>query len=184
MLSTPALDIHLRLFSRRSTPPSSKAQTTHIYHAITAPTPIMQHSDYNTPNHKPQAARLEIRNTATITPIALRTPTQRIILRPTNLTRLRILVAFEFRPRANWRIGMEFFALLILLELRLRLRGLGLRRLVDSRGAEGPCGSLLEVLEDLLFFFRQARRRRHSSEWHGRSVVGVAERRGGGQGSG
>lgn len=66
----------------------------------------------------------KVRNPPPIAPIPIRTPSQRLILRTSNLTRLRVLLALEFRLHANGRI-----------RVRLGL-GLGGRRLVDLGRAE------------------------------------------------
>lgn len=80
-----------------------------------------------------KSATSKIRDTSIIAIIAV---TQRIILRPSNLTGLRVRIALELGRRTAPRVGMQNF---------LGLRGL--------RG--GP----LEAFEGLLVFRRETRRR-------------------------
>ena len=107
---------------------------------------IVTNALYHQTKYIHPASGLKIGNPSTVTPITLRTPSQRLILRPSNLPRLGILVALEFRPGTHARVGMESFALT-----------LGGGRLIDLGGAEGAGRLFLEFLEHLLLFFGERR---------------------------
>lgn len=122
-------------------------------------------------------------------------PPQRLILRPTDLSRLRIDVALKLRRRAAPQIRMQLLALSRRLDSN-RLFGPGIRsrRLVDPRlrlgrgggcrgggvggggggfgCAEGACARFLQLLEYLLLFFWEARGRGGSFEGRGGTVAG------------
>lgn len=135
----------LNIYTEQEGIKTSHLETKHkppIYsHAIKIPTPNDATTKLlYTTNTKPPASKhhSKIRNPTTVAPISMRTPTQGVILRATYLTSLGILIALEFRPHAHRRVGVEFFALIIHLDISFRMW-----RLVDSRRAEGSRGLFL-----------------------------------------
>ena len=115
----------------------------------------------------------KVGNTAIVTPVALVTPSQRVVLGTTDFACLRIDIAFELWRSTATDIGVQFLALAIglesgrlvdlrcLVDLRLRGRGLGSGLLGDLlRSAEGAGGLLGQLVEDFLLFLGKAWRRR------------------------
>ena len=123
-------------------------------------------------------------------------PPQRLILRPTNLAGLGINIALKLRRRAPPHIRMELLALpdlLAVLEADLWFRRIG--RLVDFHSdgwlrcglgvggglglglREGAGALLLQLFEELLFFFGQAG---WAGAAEGRGLVGGGCAEGGG----
>lgn len=99
----------------------------------------------------------EISDTSTIAPVTTRAPAQRLIFRSSNFASFRVLLAFKLGLQSLRRIGMKFATTTIGLDLSLR-------RLIDLRCAECTGRALLQLLEDLLFFLREARRSRGIGE--------------------
>lgn len=58
----------------------------------------------------------EVGNTAIVTPVALVTPSQRVVLGTANFAGLRVDIAFELWGSTAADIGVEFFTLAIGLE--------------------------------------------------------------------
>lgn len=113
----------------------------------------------------------EISHTTIITPVSAMTPSKRLILGSSNLSRLRVRLALKLRRRTTSDVRMQFLAFPA--GIHSRLHGLlgrrsTLGRLVDlrpagldgcgswvwcARLAEGAGGLGLQLLEAVLFVF-------------------------------